>query len=328
MKSLSRSPLWWAAALLLASTGAQAQSSLTFTGLIDASVGGSKSPGGTWSRNVDSGKMTTSWVGLNGTEDLGGGFAALFRMEQFLRADTGEGGRYTGDATWARNAHVGLRDSSLGTLTLGRNTTALFVQTLLFNAFGDSFGYSPAIRHYFTSGTVTGDTGWSDSLSYSSPRWGGFGFGMAAAAAEGSNGRNWSANAGWSGGPVALSATIQDVKKDGATPVADTRTWQLAGSWDFSVAKAYLQYGNVDNGTSGNDYDILGVGLRIPTGLGSVIAQWGSLSPKTGADRSTFSAGYDHFLSKRTDLYAVAMRDKVDGLSTGYSWSLGMRHRF
>ena len=29
-------------------------------------------------------------------------------------------------------------------MTFGRNTTSLFVQTLMFNAFGDAFGFSPA----------------------------------------------------------------------------------------------------------------------------------------------------------------------------------------
>ncbi|MNY32521.1 hypothetical protein D3C86_1667430 [compost metagenome] len=46
------------------------------------------------------------------------------------------------------------------------------------------------------------------------------------------------------------------------------------------------------------------------------------------ATRTTSSVGYDHFLSKRTDLYAVAMHDKVTDVRSGTSLVLGVRHRF
>ena len=135
---------------------------------------------------VESGKMTTSYYGLSGSEDLGGGLSGLFKLESFLRADNGEQGRFGGDTQFSRTASVGLAHKDYGQLTLGRNTTALFASTLSFNAFGDSFGYSPSIRHYFGSGqnAVTGDTGWSDSVAYASPNWNGWRFGAASAAKE------------------------------------------------------------------------------------------------------------------------------------------------
>ncbi len=48
--------------------------------------------------------MTTSFLGFKGREDLGGGLAANFSLEHFLRADNGEAGRFNGDAFWARSA--------------------------------------------------------------------------------------------------------------------------------------------------------------------------------------------------------------------------------
>lgn len=328
MKVLSKSSL--AALLSFCALGAaQAQSSVTVYGLLDLSIGSTKAPGGISQTGVDSGKLTTSYFGFRSSEDLGGGVSAVFKIEQFLRADTGDAGRFGGDALWARNAYVGLSSQDYGTLTLGRNTTPLFVATLAFNAFGDSFGYSPSIRHYFTSGTVTGDSGWNDSVLYSSPNLGGFRFGLAAAAKEGAgNGGNWSVDLGYAGGPLAAALVVQDVKKDGAVPLADTRTWQLGGSYDFGAAKAFLQLGEVDNRTTGMNWRVAGVGARVPVGAGAVLAQWGRLAPETGADRNTLSLGYSHNLSKRTELYAVGMRDKVDGLSAGSSYSVGVRHRF
>jgi predicted porin len=164
---------------------AMAQSSVTLSGLLDISAGQSKAAGSSnkvW--GVDNGQMTTSWFGASGSEDLGGGLSALFTLQSFMRADTGASGRFGADTFWARNAFVGLASSSLGKVTIGRNTTPFFVTTLSFNPFGDSFGYSPSIRHYFTSGTLTGDSGWSDSVLYTSPKLGGATLQLFMAAAE------------------------------------------------------------------------------------------------------------------------------------------------
>lgn len=321
-----------AALLAVTALGAHAQSSVTVFGLLDLSMGYTKAPGGISQTGIDSGKLTTSHFGFRGTEDLGGGLSAVFKLEGFMRADTGESGRFNGDAMWSRNASVGLSSKDFGTVTLGRNTTPLFISTLSFNAFGDSFGYSPSIRHYFSNGTVTGDSGWSNSAIYSSPNFGGFKFGLAAATKGGgngnSNGGNWGADVGYASGPLSAAFVFQDVKKDGATPVADTRTWQLSGAYDFGVAKTFLQLGEVENRTVPNTFRIAGVGARISLGAGALLAQWGRLAPKTGSDRNTLSLGYSHNLSKRTELYAVAMRDKIDDISSGRGYSLGIRHRF
>lgn len=321
-----------AALLAVTALGAHAQSAVTAYGLVDLSLGSTKAPGGIAQTGVDSGKLTTSYFGFRGSEDLGGSLSAVFKLEGFLRADTGESGRFTGDALFSRNASVGLSSKDLGTITLGRNTTPLFVSTLSFNAFGDSFGYSPSIRHYFSNGTVTGDSGWSNSAVYASPTFSGFKFGLAAATKGGdngnSNGGNWGADVGYASGPLSAAFVFQDVKKDGVTAVADTRTWQLNGAYDFGVAKTFLQLGEVESDTVPNTHRIAGVGARVPVGAGAVLAQWGRLSPHTGADRNTLSLGYIHNLSKRTELYAVAMHDKMDNISAGRSYSLGIRHRF
>lgn len=338
MKNVYRTGL--AALLAATALGAQAQSSVTLFGLVDMSIGSNKAPGGLRQTGVDSGKMTTSYFGMRGAEDLGGGLSAVFRLEGFLLADTGASGRFSGDTLFSRTASVGLSSKTLGTLTLGRNTTPLFISTVSFNPLGDSYGYTPSTRHYFTSGTVTGDSAWNNSALYISPELGGFKFGVIGAAAAtkstgagSSNGSNWGANVGYAGGPLSAALVYQSVKKDETRPVPasvqnDTRTWQLNGAYDFTVAKAFAQYGEVKNTTADNRYRISELGARVPVGAGAVLAAWGRVAPKTGADRNTVSLGYDYNLSKRTDVYAVAMRDKVDNLSAGSSYSVGVRHRF
>ncbi|QHE88230.1 porin [Hydrogenophaga sp. BPS33] len=323
------------AVLSLAAVGAQAQSAVQIYGSIDMGLGSTKAPGGRSVTGVDSGKMTTSFYGFSGAEDLGGGLSAQFKIEGFFRGDTGAQGRFNGDATFARTTSVGLTHKDLGAINFGRTSTQLFVSTLLFNAFGDSFGYSPSIRHYFSSGagSVTGDTGWNDSLSYSSPSFGGLRFGTSMSTKENAvggvgNGGNWSVGLSYSGGPLAASLVHQSARKDAATPLEDTKTTQLGASYDFGVAKAFLQYGEIKNTTTQNRTDITGLGVRVPLGAGAFIAQYSSMDLRVGADRNTVSLGYVHNLSRRTDVYAVVMRDKLDGLSSGGGYSIGMRHRF
>jgi predicted porin len=330
-KSMRRCPTHsLIAGLVLAACGVAAQAQqVSVNGLLDISVGRSKAPGGASVTGVDSGKMSTSWYGFSGSEDLGGGLSAIFRMEAFLQVDGGTMGRFTGDAYFARNSYVGLAGKGWGTVTFGRNTTALFVTTLLNNAFGDSFGFSPSIRHYFTSGTVTGDTGWNDSLAYNSPNISGFSFGAMTALKEVSNGGNWSLNANYGAGPLSLSAVVQNVKKDGTVAVQDSRTWQMAGNYAVtSGVRLFAQYGEVDNKTTGADYKISGLGANVAMGVGAVLAQYSHVSASVGGNRNTYTLGYDHFLSKRTDVYAAAMVDKQDGKSSGNGYSVGVRHRF
>lgn len=330
--SLFRSSPLVLAALLSAGAAAHAQSSASLYGLVDLSVGRTQAPGGKAVNAMDSGKLTTSYWGLGGREDLGGGLAAVFKFESFVRVTTGESGRFNGDPMFSRSASVGLSSSRLGTLTFGRNTTALFVSTLAFNALGDSFGYSPSIRHYFTSGTTTGDTAWSDSVVYASPTWGGLRFGVSGAfktTSAATDGRNLGLNLGYGAGPLSAALVYQDVKKDGATSALDnTRTVQVGAAYDMGVAKLYAQLGTVDNKTRNTGFDIWGLGARVPVGGGAVVAQLGRLSPDAGADRTTFSAGYLYNLSKRTELYGVLMSDKLDGVGTGQNMAVGMRHRF
>lgn len=333
MKNVSR---YGVAAMLSATAlGAQAQSSVNLYGLIDLSIGSTKPIGGSSQTGIDNGKLTTSYFGVRGSEDLGGGLSAVFKLESYVRADTGASGRFNGDTLFSRTASVGLSSNSFGTFTLGRNTTPLFVSTLSFNAFGDSFGYSPSIRHYFEGGAVvTGDSAWSNSVLYASPDFSGFKFGLIAATKSGtsgninSNGGNWGANVGYAAGPLAAAVVYQDVKKDGVAAVPDTRTWQLDGAYDFGVARTFLQLGRVKNTTTNVTYRLADVGAKIPAGSGNVLVQYGRLSPNVGDKTNTVSLGYSYNMSKRTELYAVAMRDKKDNLSVGSSYSLGLRHRF
>ncbi|MCW5631958.1 MAG: porin [Rubrivivax sp.] len=342
MRTTRRAALTLAAAISvgLPYDAAQAQASVKLYGHVDLSVGSFQDAGRARVKELAGGKLSTSHVGLSGNEDLGGGLRAEFVLEQFLRADTGTSGRFNGDAFWSRNAFVSL-GASAGTLRLGRITTPLFVSTLIFNPFGDSFGFSPAIRQVFTPATgqpFLGDSGWNSAAQYTSPSLGGLTLAAMVNAGEGAagaTGGNLSAAARYFAGPVGVAATWQRVRNGAVGAPAgwrDQQTAQLAGSYDFGAVKAFAQYTRVDTAAAvSTDADIYGAGIAAPAGSGRILLAYGRASAALAAGAvtsQTVSAGYRHSLSRRTELYAVLMTDRLTSRSNGNTAAGGMLHRF
>lgn len=336
------------AAALAASGAVQAQSSVQLYGLFDVSVGQFQNAGGGKFRRMDSGNMTTSYWGLKTSEDLGGGLKAQTQLEGFLLVDSGNPSRVPGvDSFWSRNAWVGL-SGGFGTVKLGRSATPLFVSTLVFNPYGDSFGYAPAIRQYFNApyGTpVVGDTAWNNAIAYGTPSVGGFSanllFAMGEKAAN-ARGNNLGANVMWFSGPVAVTAAWQKVKAQGtlgraisAFPGYESQTaWQIGASYDLKVTKLFTQVGKVrTDATADVSTTNLQLGASVPVGLGAILVAAGRSRIETegvaSEPRSTMvTVGYDHRLSKRTDLYALVLRDSYTALKSGNTFAVGMRHTF
>ncbi len=337
-----------AACLALPAPRAAAQSNVQIYGLIDASIGQFQTAGTKKVRRLDSGNMSTSYLGFRGSEDLGGGLRAGFTLDSFLLVDSGGAGRVPGvDAFWARNANVNL-SGSFGNVRLGRMGPPLFVSTLLFNPWGDSFGYSPAIRQYYAApyGTpVVGDSGWNNAIGYTTPRMGGLTATVLVAAGEGAataRGPNVGAHALYFAGPLGLTAAWQKVEAQGtlgraisAFPGFSSQTaWQLGGSYDFKAVKVFAQYGTVKtDATADVKVKTWQLGATVPIGAGKLQASYGNseldfIAP--GADRTSkmMTVGYDYFLSKRTDVYALYMSDKFTGLSSGNTIAVGVRHTF
>jgi predicted porin len=320
-------------------TTVSAQSSLTLYGLVDLSVGEYQAAGAVKNKKVDNGNMTTSFWGLSGVEDLGGGLTAKFAIESFFRPATGEAGRFGTDAFWSRKSYVGLESAQLGTMTLGRNSTLMFVSTLKFNPFGDSFGFSPSIRQYFVLGGLLGDSGWSNTVAYYSPKMSGLNVDAMVTTSDAAPalGRNSSVSASYASGPFAMALTWQEVKN--GVPVAPAgfksqKATQVGASFDAKVAKFYAQWGKIKtDATVDSDNSLYQLGAAVPVlANGKVLLAYGHSDTDTGAATTTVrkvtTLGYDHNLSKRTDLYGVVMLDSKTGLARGTSYAVGMRHRF
>ncbi|HSV35350.1 MAG TPA: porin [Ramlibacter sp.] len=361
---MKKTSLLLALSATLAAGQALAQSSVSISGTVDAWAGSRELSGGLRSTRLDSGGLTTSQLNFSGVEDLGGGLKADFALGMFLRADSGEAGRFAGDAFFGRSSYVGL-SGSWGTLRLGRQSTGNFLNFIRTNAFADSATFGPAMLHTWISAIAQGtqflsggapatnrsltgalgttDSAWNNAVGYITPNMGGVTVMAQWAPSETAGvGARKALSAFYAAGPLNLALATErmgaaSVPASGpaAAVLAEQSTWQLSGAYALGFARVSAGYF-----TTRRDYATLvddrvrtwHVGATIPAGPGAVMLQTASTrqSPDTGAStkRTTTTLGYDYPFSKRTDVYAVYMNDKFTGNAAGNSFGIGLRHRF
>lgn len=95
-----------------------AQSSVTLYGIVDSGFNYTNNAKGSAAYQLASGYVNGSRWGLRGNEDLGGGTAAIFQLENGFNLSTGalqQQGRMFG-----RQAYVGISNKTWGKVTLGR----------------------------------------------------------------------------------------------------------------------------------------------------------------------------------------------------------------
>ena len=326
-----------AAAAVVCSLSAQAQNVVLY-GLIDASASRSRPPGGDYRWQLDSGNMARSYIGFRGSEDLGGGLRAVFKLESYLGVDTGRSGRFDGDGFWGRDANVGF-SGAFGTTVLGRNVTPLYLSTITFNPFGESFGFSPSTRQYF-AGAVLGDRSWNNSIAYVNNPVDPLRVNVAyntPEEAEGvpDQGRNFGASVSYLTGPFAATVVFEKIKNSALPlPAGFQRqtVMQVGATYDFKLVRLYAQAGRVKTEASTDARTVLyHLGAAVPIGNSLILVAYGRSQERTQysqiTDR-TFSLGYDYFLSKNTDIYVAALSEKTFNLSSGNSVAGGIRLRF
>ena len=206
--------------------------------------------------------------------------------------------------------------------------------------------------------TTAGDTGWSNEVIYTTPNFAGlkanlhYQFGGVA----GQTGKNnIGFNALYFHGPLALTAFYQRVEinnptNDGAGDVqpafgitlpngdvASRQTaWFAGASYDLTFAKLFATYQHTTQDIPLQDKTTQ-LGVSIPLGQGAILASWAN-TRRSGSDdgtvdgssltRNTAAIGYDYNMSKRTDLYAIYMYDKITDQDMGGSFGVGIRHHF
>jgi predicted porin len=209
---MKKSHFWIAPVFTLAAANAaHAQSSVTLYGLIDVGINytsnaqtGKSANGslnGSSLANMTDGAYRgygSRW-GLKGSEDLGGGLAAIFTIENGFNIANGALGQ--GGAMFGRQAFVGLKSDTFGTVTFGRqyDSQADFVSN-----------YSPFLVAAI-SGTSAGDLDGlghtrrvNNAIKYLSKDYHGFTFGglysLGGKAGDFTGGQVWALGAGYAVG--------------------------------------------------------------------------------------------------------------------------------
>jgi predicted porin len=337
------------AALVVVSSAANAQSSVTLYGTIDTAVAyfsnqkGANGSGGTV--QMVSGTLTGDNWGLKGNEDLGGGLSAIFNLQSGFNVNNGAAGQ--GDRMFGRTAMVGLADKSYGTVTVGRQYDPLvdLIQPLTEDdTYGSAFATPGDIDNYDNSSRV------NNSLKYTSPTYAGLQvsamYAFGGEAGETSGGQTYAIAAAYNHGPLNLAAGYLRANNDGTSSTYDgftstgldspaingafisATTLQIiraAGTYAIGPVTLGAAYSNVDygnyaaapgsnNGTRFNTAQaFVNYQLNAALELGVGYNYTKGSGNNVDAAYNQVSLGADYSLSKRTDLYALAAYQKVSG---------------
>ncbi|RQR33324.1 porin [Burkholderia sp. Bp9142] len=345
-------------AILAAAPCANAQGSVTFYGIVDASVFyASKTldpaTGRTLGRqfSLQSAGEVSSSFGIRGNEDLGGGLAAIFALESGVNVANGgyidSNGNFFGRQAW-----VGLT-GGFGTVSAGLQYSPFLLSIFDTDARGLKL-FGSGLVVYVDNVVVTGIFN-ANSIMYTSPEFAGFqGRAMMALGGTAGNfqaGRQYSGSLTYHMGNLVVSAAMYGGNAGGtaaSTPVLSTAAFagrNIGASYRFgklTVTTAYTLYkvqGAIDSQviSGGFSYSVTPA-LLVDGGV------WYSRDGNDSHNHSILgSVGTDYFLSKRTSLYAQFAYTSnhghmntglaVNGAPFGVSGSqfaadVGIRHSF
>lgn len=287
-------------------TDAYAQSSVTLYGAIDAGIQYRTNEDGQHSAvNLQNYGVLPSEFGLTGKEDLGGGMQAIFRLEEGFNVN--DGTSTAPGYSFFRGAYVGLT-GNFGTLTLGRQFSVLFDNTLFYDplyyaAYSGQGELIPLSANFI-----------DNSVKFKTADYGGFTAEALAAtggvAGDSRSGRVLEIGAQYSGNGYGISGVLHRAQGTAAAGTVDTSGLQqtigtLAAHWDTASLSLYggaeWQTGSLAPakavGWGGARYQI-----NTYFGLAGGVYQTWSNTPSVGHP-TLFIASGTYALSKRTVAY-------------------------
>nr|WP_315257771.1 porin [uncultured Duganella sp.] len=331
---------------------AAAQSNVTMYGIVDAGITHIDNLPGGAKTYMRSGSKDGSRLGFLGSEDLGGGLKAIFKLEAGFNPDDGTSGQ--AGSLFNRAAFLGLSDKKLGMLTVGRQYSSYFDAV-------NPLGPVPVVTG--AAGDHPGDIDGFDitirsnnSIKYTSPVWNGFTASAMASAGEqaghaGSGGEH-SASIKYDGGAWHHALAYQ-VLKNGPNQT----NWDSTASTSFSksavnagyLSASYVQYvaaatryqqkrWSLGGSVSNVQYHANGASLFRDTATfntGALLATWQTDSPwllgagftYTRANKANgisdtasyrqFSLQQSYWLSKRTAIYILEATQRARGQTLG-----------
>ncbi|QBR00941.1 porin [Paraburkholderia pallida] len=327
-----------AAVLLQAfSVQAYAQSSVTVYGSIDNGITYVNNVAGKSSVMEQGGISRANAFGLTGTEDLGGGMAALFKLENGFSATTGATGQ--GGLMFGKQAYVGLRDNNLGTLTFGRH----YDFTVLLEPYMPCIGCGIYAVENADLDRISGER-LNNSVSYRSAAFGGLSFGAMYAFGQYAGPLTMNAGRAYSGmvqyqhGPFSAMAVVTDINgapigagqlgahtvlglpvQPNTTFIVDNqRIAALGASYKLGAWTPSLTYSNTqlkERGLASTD-QLLRLGTTYSVTPATLLSAQVSVDRFEQSRWYTLNLGLDYALSHSTDVYIDLAAQKASGPET------------
>ena len=321
-------------AVLAASGASFAQSNVALSGKLDMFLGNtSTTTAGTELSQIGltNGGLAGSRWALTGSEDLGGGLKAMFKLENRFDPDTAT----AASAGFAGDAYVAFA-GGFGTVKMGRTYTAFDdarAVSNMSNVFDSSF--TPSV------GGTTDYTGrGKNGLRYESPSFGGvtaavsYSFGEDKTAAVDATSIT-SMHVAYAAGPLTAALGYQDETAKAATSLTSEKYTQLAAAYDFGMASVSAGYEQRRGTAATGDDNGWNLGVNVP--VGAINASIGYAAETTDiAGVSTkltgWGLGATYSMSKRTTLYTGWTSGKTESagveLSKSSLFGLGVMHNF
>jgi len=265
---------------------AHAQSSVTLYGLIDTGIVYTNNQAGHNSWQMATSSTQNTVFGLKGTEDLGGGLHAVFKLEQGFNLNNGSQA-FPGDA-FGSQAWVGLQSDKYGTVSLGRQFDVLNDLLGPLTAASNTWGGNLAAHPFENDNLAADSVVVNNSVKYVSPTIDGITgeamYSFSNKAGGFADNRAYGFSASYSQGPVNLAAGylqfdnpgggVAGTNPNGAISKGDgsanfiaerQRIWGAGGNYTFGPATvgfvwSHTQIGNMAGVVS------LGLGGYLPLG--------------------------------------------------------------
>ena len=269
----------------------------------------------------------TSFWGLTGSENLGNGLRAYFKLESGFSVDTGANTGGTAKL-FDREAYVAL-GSQWGAIQLGSQySPSLFVQVKSDPSGRHGNGNGTTLTQQ-SPGNLQGNVGavtLDNAIQYISPNISGVSARLLYSLSEKSVapkdlGEFSAVSVDYVKGPLFVGVAYENQAIASVTPVGLTRpniTLSAGATYDFSVVKVYGYL--MKNRLAPNDANTELLGLTYPFGASMIRTSYAQRKTDNvdGSKARILMLGYDYNLSKRTLLYTSFAR-LINGTATNFN---------
>ncbi|MDR5747886.1 porin [Caballeronia sp. LZ029] len=274
--------------LTVFTASAHAQSSVTLYGILDEGFNWNSNAGGKNLYNLTSGVMQGSRWGLKGAEDLGGGFKAIFVLENGFDVSNGSLGQrnYRGSTQglmFGRQAYVGV-SSTYGTVTLGRQYESIVDYVGQFEAatqWGGFISSHPGDLDNFNNLYRANNAVKFTSVNYGGLTFGGL-YSLGGVAGDTTRNQVWSVGANYARGPVSFSAAYLNARNPNVGFFGDNGASTAVTPAASTIASpVYSGY------ASAHTYQVIGAGGSYNFGAATIGATYSNIQFKNLGDTAT-----------------------------------------